>query len=61
MLRRVRHDVVDVVVTFPPAQGKPTKEVRNEDSNTAVDVEIMRDAHVTRVMGSEDELVPRGA
>jgi len=58
---RVGDDVVDVVVSFPPADGEAAEEVGNEDTNAGVDVEVMGDTHMAGVMGGEDELVPEEA
>ena len=55
---RIRDDVVDIVTSLPPAQAETAKEIPNEDSNTGVDVEGVRDAHMTGIMCGEDELVP---
>jgi hypothetical protein len=61
MFRRICDDVMDVVIAFPPSDGKTTKEVRNEDADTCVNMEIMGYAHVACIMGGEDELMPEGA
>ena len=53
--------MMDVVVAFPPAYTQPANEVGDEDADTGVEVEVVRDAHVAGVVGSEDKLVPEEA
>ena len=57
----VGYDVVDVVITLPPAAAETTEEVGDENSNAAVDVEVMCDAHVASIVDCEYELVPEHA
>ena len=61
MFRRISDDVVDVMVAFPPAYTQSTNEVGDENADAGVNVEVVRDAHVARVVGGEDELVPEEA
>ena len=46
MFGGVRHDVVDVVVVFPPANGQAADEVCDDDSDGCVDLERVRYPHV---------------
>ena len=58
VLGAVGYDVVDVVVSFPPANGQPAEKVGDEDSDASVDVEVVCYAHVACIMDGEDELMP---
>ena len=57
----VRHDVVYVVVTLPPAAAEPAEEVGDENSNAAVNVEVVCDAHVASIVNCEHKLMPEHA
>ena len=61
VLGAVGDDVVHVMVALPPAQTQTTDEVGNDYTNDSVDVEMVRDTHVTRVVSSKDQLMPEGA
>lgn len=61
MFGRVGHDVVDVVVPFPPAKAESAEEVGDYDSDYGVVGEAVRYAHVSRIVGREDQLVPEKA
>jgi len=50
----VGDNVVNIVVALPPATAETTEEVRNEDPDAAVDVEVMGDAHMASIMNRED-------
>lgn len=54
----VGDDVMDVVVSFPPAYAEAAEEVGDEDADTGVYVEGVGYAHVTRIVGGEDKLMP---
>jgi hypothetical protein len=56
--RAVGDDVVDVVVTFPPAAAESAEEVGDNNANAAVNLKIVRDAHVASVVDCEHELMP---
>lgn len=58
MLWGIGDDVMNVVAPLPPAHRQTPHEVGNEDTNHGVDLEIVRDAHVARVVRGEDQLVP---
>ena len=57
----VGDDVVDIVVALPPATAETTEKVGNEYADTAVDVEVVGDAHMAGIMDREDQLVPEHA
>lgn len=59
VLRRVRNDMMDVVIPFPPSQAQTSQVICNHHANHTVDMEMMRDAHVACVMGGEDKLMPK--
>lgn len=61
MFGGVGHDVVDVVVPFPPAEAESAEEVGDYDSNYGVVGEIVRYAHMSCIVGREDQLVPKKA
>ncbi|TGO37111.1 hypothetical protein BHYA_0105g00020 [Botrytis hyacinthi] len=54
----IRHDVVDIVIALPPAEGEAAEEIGDEYPNAAVGVERVCYTHVTGVVRGEDELVP---
>ena len=58
---RVRYDMVNVVISFPPADRQTTEEVCNKYADAGIDVEIVGDAHVASIMGCEDQLMPEDA
>ena len=53
----VRYEVMDVVATLPPANGQATAEVCNEHADQSVGNEIMGDASMTCIVGSEHDLM----
>ena len=55
--RLVRHEMMDVVATLPPADGETAAEVCNEHADQGIDDEIMGDASMTCIVGSEHDLV----
>lgn len=61
VLRGVRDDVVDIVATLPPTEGKSSAEIGNEGSNERVDDKVVGDAHVAGVVGGEGQLMPETA
>lgn len=61
VFRLVRHDVMNVVASFPPAKTKSTKEVCDDHSNDSVHMEVVSDAHMTGIMGGENKLMPETA
>lgn len=61
MLGRIGYYVVNIVVSLPPTYAQSAEKVSNHDSDYRIDVEIMRDAHVTGIVGGEDQLVPEHA
>lgn len=58
MIRAVGDDVMNIVVALPPAATQAAKEIRDDDTDAAVHVKVVSDAHVTCVVNSEDQLVP---
>lgn len=58
VLGRVGDNVVNVVVSFPPAYAETTQEVGDQNANASVQVEGVGDAHMAGIMRAEDELVP---
>ncbi|TGO66402.1 hypothetical protein BELL_0958g00060 [Botrytis elliptica] len=54
----IRHNVMDVVIALPPAEGEPPEKIGHENPNAAIGVKAVRDAHVSGIVGGEDELVP---
>lgn len=61
MFRRVGDNVVYIVVVLPPAGAEATEIVRNKHGDDRVDVEVVRDSHVRRIMDSKRKLVPEEA
>lgn len=59
MFGRVGHNVVNVVIAFPPPQAEASEKVRDNDSNNRVDMEVVGDAHMASIMGSKHELMPK--
>jgi hypothetical protein len=57
----VGHDMVDIVVAFPPADTKTADEIRNNDTDNSINVEIMRDSHVSSIMSGENKLLPHAS
>ena len=58
VFRTVCYDVVDIMTSLPPTHGETAQEVGDEDPDAGVYLEVVRYAHVSRIMGCEDELVP---
>lgn len=58
VLRRVGHDVVNVVVALPPPETEAAQEVCDDDPDDSIGCEVVCDAHVTRIVCSEHQLVP---
>ena len=54
----VGYDVVDVVVSLPPANGQAAQKVGDEDPDTSVNMKIVCYAHVAGIMDGENELMP---
>lgn len=61
VLRGIGHDVVNIVITLPPAHRKPADIVCNEDSEQGISLVVVRDANVASIMSSEDQLMPHQA
>ena len=61
MLWGVGDDMMNIVVALPPPEAQTTQKVCNNDADYSIDVEVVSDAHMARVMGSEDKLVPKHA
>jgi hypothetical protein len=57
----VGHDVVDIVVAFPPANTKTADEIRNNDTDNSINVKIMRNSHVASIMSGENKLLPHAS
>lgn len=55
---RVCHNVMNIVIAFPPSQAETPEEVRDDDANNRVDMEVVCDAHMTSIMGSKHKLMP---
>ena len=53
----VRHEMVDVVATLPPANRQAAAEVCNEHADQGVGDEIMGDAAMTGIVGGEHDLM----
>ena len=53
--------MVDIVAAFPPAQTQPSNEVCDDNTDTGISLEVVRDTHVTGIMGREYKLVPETA
>ena len=58
VFRRIRYNMMDIVISFPPSQAKAAEEVGDNHSNDGVVGKIVRDAHVSRIMRSKNQLVP---
>ena len=58
---RVRYNVVDVMVSLPPANRQAAQEIGNEDADACVNMEVMGNAHMPSIVGGKDELVPEDA
>lgn len=54
----IRHDVMNVVVVFPPAHRQTTNEIGDANGDEGVDLVVMCDSNVASIMGGEDKLVP---
>lgn len=61
VLGRICDNVVDIVVSFPPAYAETAEEICNEDSDAGVSLEGMSYAHMSSIMGCEYKLVPEKA
>lgn len=58
MLGGIGYNVMHVVVAFPPTARQATKKIGNEDADAAINVKVVRNAHVAGIMHRENELVP---
>jgi len=58
VFRGIRNYVVDIMISFPPAYGQSSYEIGDEDTDQRVDVEVMRNTHMTRIMDGKYELMP---
>lgn len=61
MFGRIRDDVMDIVVPFPPSETQAAQEISNDNSNHRIIHEIMSDAHVSCIMRGKYQLVPEQA
>ena len=61
VFRRIGDNVVDVVISLPPAETQSSKIVGYEDTKNAVGVEVVSNAHMACIMGSENQLMPETA
>jgi hypothetical protein len=53
----IRDEMMNVVATFPPANGQAAAKVRNEQSHQRVGNKMVSNASVAGVMGGEHDLV----
>lgn len=60
VFRRVRNQVVNVVMVLPPADGNATEKVGDENADVRVLAVGMRDGQVTGVVRRECQLMPEG-
>lgn len=61
VLRSIGHNVVNIVVVFPPSNRKSADEIRDKNSNKRIYLVVVCDANVSGVVGSEYQLVPHEA
>ena len=47
MLRRIGHDMVDIVISFPPTETQASQEISNNDSNYGIKDEVVCNAHMS--------------
>lgn len=59
VFRRVCDDVMNIVIPFPPSQTQTSQVISNHHANHTVDMELMRDAHVSCIMSTKDKLMPK--
>jgi hypothetical protein len=59
VLRRIRNNVMDIVVIFPPANGQAADKVCNGNSNQCIDEKVVGDTHVACIMYGEYKLMPK--
>ncbi len=57
----IRDDMVDIMVPLPPPNRQAAAEVGDDDSDDAVDMEMVGDTNVASIMSAEDKLVPKCA
>jgi len=58
VLRCVRDNVMNIMISLPPAKAEATKEVRNDDTNSRINDKVVSDAHVAGIVGAEHQLMP---
>lgn len=59
MFGGIGHNMVDIMTSLPPAQTQTTKVVANDHANHSINLKVVSDTHMTGVMGSEDQLMPK--
>jgi len=54
----IRNNMMNVVCPFPPSKRQTSDEVGYYNADDCINHEVMSNAHMTCIMGSEDELMP---
>lgn len=58
---RIRHDVVNIVVVFPPTKRQTAYEICKKHADEGIDVVVVSNSHVPRIMNDKDKLIPETA
>src|SRR6266498_1691781 len=61
MLGGIRHDMVYIMITFPPSKGEASYKIGYEHADKSVNMEAVSYAHMARIMDSEDQLMPESS
>ena len=59
VFRRIRDYMVNVVVAFPPPKAESANEISYKYADNGIGLKVVGNAHMTRIMDSENQLVPQ--
>ena len=61
VLRSIRDDMVNIMITLPPPNAQPTTQVCNENADQRINGQVVRDTPVASVVRREHDLMPEEA